>query len=62
MDVKTFMKTNQVMIRPMGDFAVTQRTKDGFFNATELLKQWNEYSGHQKQMVHYTDNSSQKSF
>ena len=26
----------------MGGFKVTQRTKDGFFNATELLKQWNE--------------------
>lgn len=35
------MKTNQEMIRPMGDFKVIQRTKDGFFNATELLKQWN---------------------
>lgn len=39
------MKTNQNMIRPMGEFKVTQRTKDGFFNATELLKQWNQKSG-----------------
>lgn len=29
------------MVRPMGKFKVTQRTKDGFFNATALLKQWN---------------------
>lgn len=36
------MKTNQVMIRKMGDFDVSQRTKDGMFNATALLKQWNE--------------------
>ena len=36
------MKTNQIMVRLMGDFKVTQRTKDGFFNATELLKRWNE--------------------
>lgn len=35
------MKTNQVMIRPMGQFEVVQRTKDGMFNATALLKQWN---------------------
>ena len=35
------MKTNQIRIRPMGEFKVTQRTKDGFFNATDLLKQWN---------------------
>jgi hypothetical protein len=25
------MKTNQIMIRPMGEFKVTQRTKDLFF-------------------------------
>lgn len=36
------MKTNQAMIRPMGQFQVVQRTKDGMFNATALLKQWNE--------------------
>lgn len=50
------------MIRPMGDFKVSQRTKDAFFNATELLKQWNRYSGQQKQMAHYTDNSSTEEF
>ena len=27
----------------MGNFDVIQRTKDGFFNATSLLKQWNEF-------------------
>ena len=37
------MKTNQNMIRKMGNFDVIQRTKDGFFNATTLLKQWNEF-------------------
>ena len=26
----------------MGMFSVEQRTKDGFFNATALMKQWNE--------------------
>ena len=36
------MKTNQEMIRKMGEFEVTQRTKDSFFNATGLLKKWNE--------------------
>lgn len=35
------MKTNQEMIRKMGEFNVIQRTKDGYFNATHLLKQWN---------------------
>lgn len=39
------MKTNQVMVRKMGDFDVSQRTKDGMFNATALLKQWNAQDG-----------------
>lgn len=38
------MKTDQLMKRKMGEFNVTQRTKDGFFCATELLRQWNEYA------------------
>ncbi len=38
------MKTNQLMKRKMGEFNVTQRTKDGSFCATELLRQWNEYA------------------
>lgn len=37
------MKTNQIMIRPMGQFAAEQRTKDGMFNATALMRQWNQY-------------------
>ena len=36
------MKTNQEMIRKMGNFNVIQRTKDGMFNATDLSKQWND--------------------
>ena len=42
------MTTNQNMLRKMGNFEVTQRTKDGFFNATALLKQWNEYAENSK--------------
>ena len=30
------------MKRPMGRFEVQQRTKDGMFNATNLLEQWNK--------------------
>jgi hypothetical protein len=30
------------MTRKMGQFNVLQRTKDGMFNATALLRQWNE--------------------
>lgn len=35
------MKTNVIMVRDMGNFKVSQRTKDGMFNATALVKQWN---------------------
>lgn len=49
------MKTNQIMIRPMGGFKVIQRTKDGFFCATELLAQWNEKSGMKKEVTKFFD-------
>lgn len=56
------MKTNQEMVRKMGNFNVIQRTKDGMFNATDLLKQWNITNNLQKQIIHYTENSSTKEF
>lgn len=56
------MKTNQIMIRPMGEFKVVQRTKDAFFNATELLKQWNQLKGMRKEVNDYFDLSSTKEF
>ena len=39
------MKTNVVMTRKMGNFDIFQRTKDGMFNATSLLSQWNKKRG-----------------
>jgi hypothetical protein len=56
------MKTNQNLTRRMGDFEVLQRTKDGMFNATSLMKQWNETSGQNKKLDHYFDNNSTKEF
>lgn len=56
------MKTNQVLIRPMGNFEVSQRTSDGMFNATELLKQWNSQSGQTKEIKKFFENSSTKEF
>lgn len=44
------MKTNQIMIRPMGEFTVSQRTKDGYFDAGELLRQWNLSGQEQRKM------------
>ena len=46
----------------MGDVKVNRRTSDGMFNATELLKQWNEQSGQQKQIIHFSENSNTKEF
>lgn len=41
----------------MGEFKVTQRTKDGFFNATDLLKQWNQSRDDEKSIENfYIDN------
>ena len=44
------MKTNQIMIRQMGEFTVSQRTKDGYFDAGELLRQWNLSGQEQRKM------------
>lgn len=33
------MKSNQEMIRKIENFSVTQRTSDGFFDGSELLRQ-----------------------
>ncbi len=41
------------MTRRMGQFEVLQRTKDGMFNATALLNQWNRASGMKKEMNDY---------
>lgn len=56
------MKTNVILTRKMGEFDVLQRTSDGFFNASILMKQWNNDSGQKKNVNHYLDNSSTKEF
>lgn len=56
------MKTSVNMNRTMGEFNITQRTKDSFFNATKLLSQWNEFSGQKKQMAHFLENKSTDEF
>ena len=47
------MKTNQVLTRAMGEFSVYQRTSDGMFNATSLLKQWNSLSPTERKMDNF---------
>lgn len=46
------MKTNQILTHKIGDFNVNQRTCDGMFNTTELLKQWNEANTKEKRDLH----------
>ena len=48
------MKTNKIMIRPMGQFDVLQRTSDGYFDANVLPSQWNSEKGNpQRAMSRY---------
>ena len=55
------MKTNQTLTRQMGNFSVYQRTNDGMFNATELLKQWNK-TGKKKDMDDFLSNKMTKEY
>lgn len=52
------MKTNVIMNRSMGDLKVNQRTKDGMFNATSLLNQFNVVNGTRKEIKDYFNNKS----
>ena len=56
------MVTNQLMIRKMGDFDVIQRTKDGYFNATKLIGDWDKKNDITKNVNHYLSLSSTKEF
>lgn len=56
------MKTNQNLTRQMGDFEVIQRTKDGMFNATQLLTQWNQASGMKKEIYDFFKFKNTKEF
>lgn len=44
------MKTNQIMLRENG---FIQRTSDGYFSATELIKHWNSCNENKKQLAQY---------
>lgn len=56
------MKTSVVINRPMGLFNVEQRTKDGMFNATSFLRQWNEYNEVKKDLDDFLNNANTKEF
>lgn len=56
------MKTSVTMTRSLGRFEVLQRTKDGMFNATALLRQWNESTNANKRIQDFFENQSTKDF
>lgn len=56
------MNRNQIMIRQLANFKVEQRTKDGYFNLTGLLKSWNEVNDSKKELKDYFDNKATQEF
>jgi len=50
------------MIRRMGQFDIVQRTSDGKFDASNLLKQWNNKGGQQKKVVSFLGLEQTKTF
>ena len=58
-----YMKTNQDMIRTIGDYIVVQRTSDGYFDGMELLRQWNSKEENPKrQMSKFLEQEQTKGF
>jgi hypothetical protein len=56
------MITNQIMQRTFMESKISQRTKDSYFNATELLAVYNNNSETQKVFAEYWSNKSTKEF
>ena len=56
------MKTNQLMKRDFNGTQITQRTKDSFFNATELLSVYNKESSTKKVLPEFWSNKTTKDF
>lgn len=56
------MITNQIMKRPLANFMVEQRIKDGYFNLTDLLNKWNKANGSKKELKDYFGNKATQEF
>lgn len=56
------MKTSVIMKREIGNLPVYQRTKDGYFNATELSKNWLEHKGVRKDISDFLRLAQTKEF
>lgn len=57
------MKTSVNMLRKIGDFEMTQRTKDGYFDANTLLRKWNKNKDNpERAMSRFIDSPKTKEF
>lgn len=56
------MKTKPIMLREFYDSHVCQRTSDGFFNATEFLKRFNELTAQVKELRDFWKNKGTEEF
>ncbi len=56
------MKTSVEMVRKMGRFDVIQRTSDGMFNSSELLKQYNKTNKTDKKLINFIQLEQTKTF
>ena len=56
------MVTNQLMKRDFNNAKITQRTKDSFFNATELLQYYNRLANSNKRFKDFWENNNTKEF
>ena len=56
------MITNQIMKRPLANFTVEQRTKDGYFNSTDLVKSLNAAISSNKELKDYLSNKTTQEF
>lgn len=57
------MKINQEMTRYIDSFPAIQRTSDGYFDGSELLRQWNNVEGNpRRRMSEFVDSPKTKEF
>lgn len=56
------MKTNCNLQRQIGDLTFHQRTKDGYFNSTELLNNWNENNNEKRRFRDFIRNDGTQKF
>ncbi len=56
------MTTNQIMVRKIGEIEFLQRTKDKFFNATNVLEYFNSVSQANKRFKDFWENKGTQEF